>query len=93
MSINENGRDLMGAALSGLNVGPCPHPCSPPVGHPSPCGVHGACVARMDEYSCQCPLGRAGMHCEREVDFNTGDVPSFGGDSYMLFSNKDVARK
>lgn len=74
-------------------MSPCTHSCSPPTGHSSPCGVHGVCVAKNDDFNCQCPLGRAGVNCEKEIDFNEGDVPSFGGDSFMLFSGKDVARK
>ena len=47
---------------------------------------------RMDDYTCECPLGTAGANCEREVDFEH-IVPSFGGDSFMLFNSKDVARE
>ena len=47
---------------------------------------------RMDDYTCECPLGTAGANCEREVDFEH-IVPSFGGDSFMLFNSKEVARE
>ena len=46
----------------------------------------------MDDYTCECPLGTAGANCEREADFEH-IVPSFGGDSFMLFNSKDVARE
>ena len=49
-------------------------------------------LTRMEDYACECPLGTAGVNCEREVDFDH-IVPSFGGDSFMLFESKDVARE
>ena len=54
LNINDEGRSLMGGALAGRNVSPCPgHPCSPwpPGSHPSAaavCGAHGECVAREE---------------------------------------------
>ena len=84
---------LVQSAIAGLNISPCPgHPCSPLPGHESPCGIHGACQPHMEEFSCQCPLGRAGVTCEKKIDLGH-DVPRFGGDSFMTFRKEELAKK
>ena len=50
LNVNEEGRSLMGGALAGRNVSPCPgHPCSSgPQAAAAVCGAHGECVAREE---------------------------------------------
>ena len=48
---------LVGSALSGLNVESCVHSCQG-----SPCGA-GICSPHLDTFSCQCPLGWGGESC------------------------------
>ena len=83
---------LIHSAIAGVDVASCAgHACSPPAGQASPCGG-GVCLPLGDDYACQCPLGRAGVTCEKAVDLVEA-VPSFGGDSYLFYDDKDMAKR
>jgi len=49
------------------------------------------------DYACDCPLGRAGVTCERRVamagEEAGGGAPSFGGDGYLRFDAQRIAKK
>ena len=57
MVVNGLPIQLVGSALSGLNVESCVHSCQG-----SPCGA-GICSPNLDTFSCQCPLGWGGESC------------------------------
>ena len=88
----------MASALAGVNVDACPdHACSPPAGHASPCGGDGVCHPEGEEYTCLCPLGWAGVTCEKRVEVGQEGgglgVPSFGGDGFLHYASEEMAKK
>ena len=96
LTVNEAPLRLVHSAIDGADVGSCPHLCSPPPGHPTPCGALGECRPKGDDYSCQCPLGLAGVNCEKRLQIENGVshvIPSFGGDGYLYFKNQELAKK
>lgn len=92
-------RDLLRSAVAGANVAPCAdHPCS----SEAACAGGGVCRPLGADYACDCPLGRAGVTCERRVDVeaaaddaghNAGRSPSFGGDGYLRLDAPRIAKK
>lgn len=57
--INKHAIDLLSGALSGVNIGPCSHPCAG-----SPCMNGGECEPILDKYTCSCPIGFGNTNCE-----------------------------
>ena len=95
-------RPLLRSAIAGADVDSCPHPCSPPPGHTmgaAPCGDQGGeCHPLKEDYTCLCPLGLAGVTCEKAVDLGwdgegRARAPSFGGDGYLMFDGEKFAKK
>ncbi|XP_053304088.1 pikachurin [Spea bombifrons] len=76
-SLTVNGRNIdmrpwpLGKALSGADVGDC----SLGVCDDNPCAHGGSCIPKTaDSYTCLCPIGFQGRHCERAF---TLAVPQF----------------
>lgn len=53
------------------------------------CGV-GRCIDTENSFECQCPLGRAGRSCEREITINE---PAFRNDAYIAYPSLKPARR
>ena len=69
VSINNAILPLIQSAIGGINVGRCAsHPCTTKTGQEPVCGRQGLCQPRMDNFSCECPLGRIGSRCEMTLD-------------------------
>ncbi|XP_069938272.1 basement membrane-specific heparan sulfate proteoglycan core protein isoform X44 [Cherax quadricarinatus] len=56
-----------------------------------PCQNGGSCIGSGDHYSCYCPLGFAGRHCERIVDVEGS--ASFSGDSWVEFNQSLLSQE
>lgn len=85
--INNRPLKLVGDAKFGVNIESCAHPC---VGQP--CLNSGECVPKKDVYSCYCPLGFASTNCEQALESGI-DSPRFSGESFLMYSQKDVSRR
>ena len=57
--INKKNVNLLRDAVSGINVGPCAHPCTG-----GPCLNDGECEPQLDQYVCYCPIGYTNTNCE-----------------------------
>jgi hypothetical protein len=40
----------------------------------SPCENNGTCMDEINSYSCQCPVGYTGVHCESKCPFSPNSV-------------------
>ncbi|XP_072390117.1 basement membrane-specific heparan sulfate proteoglycan core protein isoform X26 [Diabrotica undecimpunctata] len=56
---------------------------------PHACGI-GRCIDTDNGFECQCPLGRAGRRCEREISVIE---PAFQNDAYIAYPTPKPARK
>ncbi|XP_057651520.1 basement membrane-specific heparan sulfate proteoglycan core protein-like isoform X5 [Diorhabda carinulata] len=56
---------------------------------PHACGI-GRCIDTDNSFECQCPLGRAGRRCQREI---TVIEPAFQNDAYIAYPTPKPARK
>ncbi|KAG5900605.1 hypothetical protein JTB14_017460 [Gonioctena quinquepunctata] len=56
---------------------------------PYACGT-GRCIDNENSFECQCPLGRAGRRCEREITINE---PAFHNDAYIAYTTPRPARR
>lgn len=45
------------------------------------CGP-GRCIDKENSFECQCPFGRAGARCEKEIQINE---PAFSDDAYVAY--------
>ncbi|XP_062874439.1 pikachurin isoform X2 [Trichomycterus rosablanca] len=78
----------------GVNVMNAPHPCVQ-----NPCANGGTCRPKREGYECDCRLGYAGSHCQRECEnycYNVTDVieiPQFTGRSYLTYDNQDILKR
>ena len=64
--INNQHVDLVHGSQGGINVSPCwSHPCSVQnATAASPCGLMGNCRPIMNDYSCECPLGKLAIESQ-----------------------------
>jgi len=89
VSSNGLALDLVSSAESGNNIAPCNHPCQD-----SPCSHHGSCLPLMDSFSCSCPQGWAGPHCQERLSATDSTSPSpspaFSATSYLFFSQPEI---
>ncbi|KAJ8950522.1 hypothetical protein NQ318_015266 [Aromia moschata] len=53
------------------------------------CGT-GRCIDTQNSFECQCPLGRSGRRCEREITINE---PAFQNDAYIAYPTPRPARR
>ena len=63
----------------------------------------------MDNFTCECPLGRIGSRCEMSLDLDFNDtlassvspgetvesvpIPYFNGDSFLHYHDQEMAKK
>ena len=104
LTINDLEVNLIGSALSGVDIESCSHPCNSHTETTSsssskisssdyPCGVHGSCKPFLDEYICECPLGRNGNKCENILQETEIAIPKFNGDSFLHFHDEEIVKK
>ncbi|KAJ4447040.1 hypothetical protein ANN_09029, partial [Periplaneta americana] len=82
---------ILAAALGGVNVDNCPHPCVT-----RPCGDEGRCVPEMDYFTCECAQGYRDAQCQQHAAptmLQDIPVPRFAGDSYLHYSDPDTMRR
>lgn len=85
--INNKSVKLFEAALVGVNVDNCNHPCV----H-RPCQNHGLCSPRRDYFSCHCRLGYADSRCQTEVRDNITS-PMFVGNSFLRYTEPEIMKR
>jgi len=110
VSINNAILPLIQSAIGGTNVGRCTsHPCTTKTGSEPVCGRQGLCQPRLDNFTCECPLGRIGSRCEMTLDLTSNvdnltssaaaelvpsmPVPYFNGDSFLHYNDQEMAKK
>ncbi|KAJ9575876.1 hypothetical protein L9F63_007255, partial [Diploptera punctata] len=89
--INNQPLQILAAALGGVNVDNCPHPCVT-----RPCGDEGRCVPEMDYFTCECAKGYKDTQCQQHTAptiVQDIPVPRFSGDSYLHYSDPDTMRR
>ncbi|XP_049831472.1 pikachurin-like [Schistocerca gregaria] len=79
--LNDQPLAVVAAALAGVNVANCAHPCSA-----RPCGPAARCVPARERFTCDCSPGRC-----RPRDPNP--APRFSGTSYLHFGDADTVRR
>lgn len=50
----------------------------------------GRCIDTENSFECQCPLGRSGRRCEREITINE---PAFKNGAYMAYPTPRPSRR
>jgi hypothetical protein len=106
VSINNAILPLIQSAIGGINVGRCAsHPCTTKTGLVPVCGRQGLCQPHLDNFTCECPLGRIGSRCEMTLDFEANvenltslateptPIPYFNGDSFLHYHDEEMAKK
>lgn len=78
--INDQPLSVVSAALGGVNVANCPHPCSA-----RPCGT-ARCLPAKERFTCAC---RPGQRCQPPDT----PVPRFTGSSYLHYADPDTLRR
>jgi len=89
--INNQPLQILAAALGGVNVDNCPHPCVT-----RPCGDEGRCVPEMDYFTCECAQGYRDTQCQQHAAptmLQDIPIPRFAGDSYLHYSDPDTMRR
>lgn len=84
--INEKPLKLFDAAINGVNVGNCDHPCQG-----KPCMNNGVCMPEHDDYTCYCPLGFQGNNCHQETEQIT--EAHFSGASYLMYKGTPFVKR
>ena len=74
--INNQHVDLVHGSQGGINVSPCwSHPCSVQnATAASPCGLMGNCRPIMNDYSCECPLGKLAIEPHYKSTVSTSKI-------------------
>ncbi|KAJ8884253.1 hypothetical protein PR048_016110, partial [Dryococelus australis] len=89
--INNEPLQMVAAALGGVNVDNCPHPCVA-----RPCGEQGRCVPHGDYFTCDCVAGADDAQCRQHatpVILDNVSVPLFSGDSFLHYSDPDTMKR
>ncbi|GAB6029009.1 hypothetical protein CHUAL_004797 [Chamberlinius hualienensis] len=87
VEINDKPLKLFEAALVGVNVENCDHPCVN-----RPCLNHGLCFPRKDYFTCHCVLGFADSRCETEIRDNI-TFPMLMGNSYLHYTKAEIVKR
>ncbi|KAK6179410.1 hypothetical protein SNE40_011777 [Patella caerulea] len=85
--INKKPLSIMEAAVDGVNVEPCKHPCDG-----TPCMNGGECVPQQDVYQCYCPLGYSNTNCEDRMR-KLPSKPMFKGNGFLIYTDKKVVKR
>lgn len=87
VEINDKQLKLFEAALVGVNVDNCNHPCVN-----RPCLNHGLCSPRKDYFTCHCLLGYADSRCQTEIRDNI-TFPMFMGNSFLRYIRPEIIKR
>ncbi|XP_050524047.1 pikachurin-like [Daktulosphaira vitifoliae] len=77
--VNDKPLRIVQGALSGANIGNCPHPCVA-----KPCGTEAQCIPVFDKYKCVC-----NKHCNS----TDSSQVSFDGTSFVHYTNREIQKR